>query len=261
MFALLSALLLLSGCSTLPSGRGWGEDATIRPGWERVKESAANAARDPWTWVPLAGSAVFQVDDWDRRVSDWARDNTPVFGSQNNAENWSDDLRSASTYAYYASVLATPSGSEPGEWFLNKAKGTLVQAGAVAATGLLTTELKAATDRERPNGEGRESFPSGHTSSSAVHTSLAARNLESLNLGPHTRVALNVGLHALTIGTSWARIEAGWHFPSDTLFSMALGNFLAKFTNDAFLGLSQHNAAVAITTADGGAVLQWQVRF
>src|SRR5919106_962014 len=83
----------LAGCGTLPAGRGWGEDATFRPGLERVRESAVNAVRDPWVWAPLAGAAVFQVDDWDRRTSDWAREHTPVFGSQQSAEDWSDDLR------------------------------------------------------------------------------------------------------------------------------------------------------------------------
>ena len=51
------------------------------------------------------------------------------------------------------------------------------------------------------------------------------------------RRTLDVGLYALTIGTSWSRIEAGWHYPADTLFGMALGNFMASFVNDAFLGL------------------------
>ena len=81
----LSVLLIvvsLSACGTLPSGEGWGEDATFTPGWERVHDSAVNAARDPWVWGPLIGAAAFQIDDWDRRTSDWAREHTPVFGSQ-----------------------------------------------------------------------------------------------------------------------------------------------------------------------------------
>lgn len=260
-FAVACVVFTLSGCSTLPSGRGWGEDATILPGWDRVRESAVNAARDPWTWAPLAAAAAFQIDDWDRETADWAREHTPVFGSPESAEDWSDDLRSASSLAHYVTILATPGGPEPVEWLLNKAKGTLVQVAAVSATGSITQELKRAVDRERPNGLAGESFPSGHTSSSAVHTSLASRNLESIQLGPRTRLALDAGLRTLTIGTSWARIEAGWHFPSDTLFSMALGNFIAAFANDAFLGTSEQGAALAVTTTDGGAVLQWQIRF
>ena len=65
----------------------------------------------------------------------------------------------------------------------------------------------------------------------------------------------------LAIGTSWARIEAGWHYPSDTLFSMALGNFIASFVNDAFMGLSESSSALALQVVDEGAVLTVQLRF
>lgn len=250
--------VFLSGCGTLPSGAGWGEDATFTPGWERVRESAANAARDPWVWAPLIGAAAFQIDDWDRRTSDWAREHTPVFGSQQSAEQWSDDLRTASAIAHYATIVATPSGDEPAEWILNKAKGTLVGVAAVSSTVFITNTMKSGFDRERPNGQGGESFPSGHTSSSAVHTRLASRNLQSIDMNQRTRTALDVGLYALTLGTSWARIEAGWHYPSDTLFSIALGNFVASFVNDAFLGVE---TPFTITAHAEGAVVEWRRRF
>lgn len=259
--AIILCALLLSACGTLPNGKGWGEEATLTPGWERVRESAANAAKDPWTWGPLIGAAAFQVDDFDRRTADWAREHTPVFGSQSSAEQWSDDLRSASSFAHYATILATPSGDAPGEWLVNKLKGTLVGVAAVSATGQITNLMKEEFDRERPNGLTGESFPSGHTSSSAVHTQLASRNLQSIQMSDATRGALDVGLHALTIGTSWARIEAGWHYPADTLFSMALGNFIASFVNDAFMGLSPSQPALAVQVVDDGAVLRLQLRF
>ena len=255
---LFTGLLALAGCGTLPSGETWGENATFTPGWERVRDSAVSAAHDPWIWGPLIGAAAFQIDDWDRRTSDWAREHTPVFGSQSSAEDWSDDLRSASALAHYATIAATPSGDEPAEWLIDKAKGTLVSVAAVSSTVLITNTLKHAVDRERPNGEGTESFPSGHTSTSAVHTRLAARNVQSIDASPRTQRMLNVGLYALTIGTSWSRIEAGWHYPSDTLFSMALGNFIASFVNDAFLGV---NAPIALSATTEGATLQWGWQF
>ncbi|MET0534636.1 MAG: phosphatase PAP2 family protein [Steroidobacter sp.] len=253
--------LLLSACGTLPNGKRWGEDATLLPGWERVQTSAINAAKDPWTWGPLLGAAAFQIDDFDERTSDWARDHTPVFGSQRSAEQWSDDLRSASSFAHYASILATPGGEQPGEWIVSKVKGTLVGVAAVSATGQITNRLKDATDRERPNGQDGESFPSGHTSASSVHTRLASRNLKSIAMSDGTRTTLDIGLHALTFGTSWARIEAGYHYPADTLFSMALGNFLASFFNDAFMGLPEGNAGLAFQAIEDGAVVRWHARF
>ena len=61
----------------------------------------------------------------------------------------------------------------------------------------------------------------------------------------------------------WARIEAGWHYPSDTLFSMALGNFIASFVNDAFLGLQndESGATVSASVVRDGAVVHWSWRF
>lgn len=251
----LTLVLLLAGCSTLPSGRGWGEDATIAPGWERIGDAARNAASDRWVWIPLIGAAVFQIDDWDRRTSDWAREHTPVFGSQDDARQWSDDLRDASAIVHYATVMLMPSGETPTDWLWNKTKGALVQVAAVSATANVTSQLKDATDRERPNSQALESFPSGHTSSSAVHTRLASRNLRALDLSPRTRTALDAGLYALTIGTSWARIEAGWHYPADTLAGMAIGNFLASFFNDAFLGSGTGGPTVQLRSLDGGAMV------
>lgn len=254
-------LVICTGCGTLPDGRRWGQDATFTPGYERIRESAANAARDPWVWAPLVGAAVLQVDDWDRRTADWAQERTPVFGSQRSAEDWSDHLRTASVLAHYATLAATPSGATPSEWLVDKARGTLVHVATVSGTVLATRTLKTTVDRDRPNGLGSESFPSGHTSTSAVHTRLASRNLESIQMSPTARTSLDVGLYALTIGTSWARIEAGWHYPSDTLVGMALGNFIASFVNDAFLGLERDAARIGLVPVERGAMLQLSVPF
>jgi membrane-associated phospholipid phosphatase len=170
-------------------------------------------------------------------------------------------LRTASVVAHYATIVATPGGDDFGDWLANKAKGTLVDVAAVSATTAITRSLKKAVGRERPNGADDESFPSGHTSSSAVHTRLASRNLRSIDMPVAARRTLDVGLYALTIGTSWSRIEAGWHFPADTLFSMALGNFMASFVNDAFLGLDSSQASLTLATTPDGAIVQWRMRW
>lgn len=256
-----TAIATLAGCGTLPDGRLWGADATLTPGWERVRSSAIEAARDPWVWGPLAGAAAFQVDNWDHRVSDWARDNTPVFGSTENARQWSDYLRDASEWANYLTIIATPGGGDAGDWMIAKSKGVLVQAAAASATNFATRELKKTFDRDRPNGADRESMPSGHTSESAVHSRLASRNLASIEMEPGTRRALDAGLTAFTIGTSWARIEAGWHYPSDTLVGMALGHFIGSFVNDAFLGLEDSRASVAFAPHPDGFALSWRWAF
>jgi len=257
----IAACAGLCGCATLSNGRAWGEDATARPDWNRVRDSAVKAAKDPWVWAPLAGAALFQVDDFDRRTADWARTHTPVFGSPHNADQWSDDLRSASSIIHYVTIAATPGGDDMEEWMLSKGKGALVQIAAVAATGATTQALKSTAGRERPNGVDDKSFPSGHTASSSVHTRLAAENLRAMDLDPRVERSLDIGLAALTIGTGWARIEAGQHYPSDTLVGMALGNFIGSFVNNAFLGLDQSRTSVALAPIDQGVLVSWACRF
>ena len=252
------ALLVLAGCATLPDDRGWGEDATIAPGWGTVRAAALDAVRTPRFWGPLAGAAVFQINGWDRKVSNWARTHTPVFGSQANAAEWSDRLRSASAYAYVASVLATPSGSEPGPWMLDKFKGTTVGLAAIAVTDGESRMLKDVTARERPNGQDEQSMPSSHASRSAVLTQLTERNLESIPMPLAIRRTLDIGLDALTYGTAWARVESGFHFPSDTLVGISIGNFNGAFFNDAFLGVGTRGGGLTLNVVPqpGGAVLR-----
>ncbi|MFO7305594.1 MAG: phosphatase PAP2 family protein [Gammaproteobacteria bacterium] len=251
-------VLLCTGCSTLPSGRGWGGEATLTPSWSRVGTAAREAASDPWVWAPLVGAALVQIDDWDRRAAAWACRHTPVFGSQSDAERWSDDLRDASAALHYVTIAVMPSGQTAGEWLLNKARGTLVQVAAVSATANLNSRLKDISDRRRPNGSDTQSFPSGHTSAAAVHMRLASENMHALDLAPGVTRALDIGFYALTIGTSWSRIEAGYHYPSDTLVGMALGHFLASFVNGAFLG-NDAPVQVAFHAADGGGLLSVSV--
>ena len=97
------------GCATLSNGRGWGQDATLTPGWRRVESAAVKAVLDPETWAPLAGAVLLQVENADTRIADWAADNTPLFGSAGTASRWSDDLLLATESAYWLSVLITPS--------------------------------------------------------------------------------------------------------------------------------------------------------
>ncbi len=257
----LLAVFLVSGCSSLPDGHRWGEDATYRPGWDRIRYSAIEAVRDPRVWIPAVGAGVLQIDDMDEQISEWAVDHTPVFGSPRNADDWSDGLRVASALAYHASVLATPSGEDRASWFGNKAKGYLVGITAVGATALATQQLKTSVGRQRPDASDEDSFPSGHASTTAAFARLTSRNLRYLETGDRTRHALSLGLDGITFATAWARVESGEHFPSDTLVGIALGNFIAAFVNDAFLGTGDSGAGVHLATTPDGALVSWRVRF
>jgi membrane-associated phospholipid phosphatase len=257
----LAALIALSGCAT-SGARDWGADATWHPSLAALRSAAADAAKDPHVWVPLAGAALFQIGGWDRKVSNWARDSTPVFGSQRAAQNWSDHLRTASSVAYFATVLVTPDPDDPGEWLRDKTQGLAVGLGAIAVTGLATSTLKDVTGRTRPNGQGTNSFPSGHTSHSAVLTGLARDNLDAIDMSPRARITLDAGLDALTVGTAWARVEAGAHFPSDTLVSMALGSFISRSFDGALLGApTPRRLAWTVSPVLRGFELQLELRY
>jgi hypothetical protein len=251
----------LAGCATLPDGSRWGDNASFSVGWDRTADAALQAAKSPWVWAPLAGAAVMQIDNWDHRVSNWAVDNTPVFGSVSSASNASDILQVSAGVGYLASVLATPSGDAGPEWWSAKLDGGLVGLGAIAATSVATEGLKVGVGRERPNG-GSDSFPSGHTSFAAVADTMTVRNLASIPMNGTARTALTIGADALTFATGWARVEAGAHYPSDVLVGMSIGNFFGQMFDDAFLGddLSQR-LSLSFEPARGGGEIAWNWRF
>jgi len=255
--ASLCGLLALAGCATLPNGRNWGEDATVQPGWQQVGRAALAALEAPGFWLPLAGAAALQIDNWDHRMSSWARRETPIFGSQQSATDWSDRLRSASAYAYFATVAVTPGGEAPGAWLLDKTQGLAVGAAAILVTDEASALLKRASARERPNGQDDESMPSSHASRSAVLTELARRNMQWVGVSAAARGVIDGGLTALTLATGWARVEAGFHYPSDVLVGMAMGDFNGAFFNDAFMGLPQASqVAFAVEPVRAGVLLR-----
>jgi len=258
---LMVVVVFLCGCAT-PGPHAWGEEVSFAPGTQRLRDAASSAVRSTRVWVPLAGAALLQINGWDRKVSDWARENTPVFGSEHNASDWSDRLEIASAVSYFATALATRGPEDPDAWWRDKGRGLAVGLGAIACTGAATTMLKYATGRTRPNGDSTESFPSGHTSFVAVTTGLASDNLRDIDLSDGVRRGLVLGLDSLTISTAWSRVEAGAHFPADTLAGMALGYFFSAFADDAFLhGASDRRVALTLVPVRGGAELQWQLAY
>jgi len=254
--------MCLTGCAALPGGRRLGEDVTVSPGWERVRAAAVEAARDPWVWASLAGAAGLQINSWDRKLSDWAIRETPLFGSASNAVSWSDDLQSAAVLSDAATILLAAGGDDARSWMVNKAKGYAVDLAAASVAIGTTHVLKTAVGRTRPSGANDESFPSGHTTTAATYDRLAARNLEYFDISTVARQRLTYGLDALTIATAWARVEAGAHYPSDTLFSIALGNFCANFFKNAFMGSEgDRKQDLAVVPSQDGLMLRYSARF
>jgi membrane-associated phospholipid phosphatase len=232
---LLPLLLLAAGCGTMSNGRAWGQDATVRPGWARIRTSAARAALDPQTWGPLVAAALLQVDDADHRISDWAVDHTPIFDSPEDAEDARHWTGTALDATFYVSLAATPSGDEPGTWMANKVRGGLVEFAGAGLADLWVDPLKKRTGRKRPNEENDKSFPSSHATRSAIDVTLAVRNIDAMDLPDPARVGLKTGVYSLGAISAWCRVEAAGHYPSDVLAGWALGHFWTAFIHDAFL--------------------------
>jgi membrane-associated phospholipid phosphatase len=246
VFVVLFLAGATAGCGTLASGRGWGQDATLSPGWARIEEAAWNAAASPATWAPAAGALAFRADHADQNVSDWAAKHTPVFGSQDNANRMSDYMLDAAGSAWVASGVAAPSGDNAQDWIEAKAKGFGVEGGAGAVTLGLVDVLKNSTHRMRPDGSNNQSFPSGHAAGAAFFSTAASRNIEALSWSAGATTATQIGLGTLTLATAWARVEAKKHYPSDVLAGIAIGHFFGAFLTDAFLGLDNPRHAVVL---------------
>ena len=119
--ALLIILLLVSGCTTTAKPV-LGEAVTITPGWSRLKQSGSQAFRDPHVWAALLGAVLLQVDDLDKKLSDQLREHTPVFGSEQKANEASDDFESLTKLAYISTAILVPGPETTGAWFSSKAK-------------------------------------------------------------------------------------------------------------------------------------------
>lgn len=234
--------IVLSGCSTLPNGRGWGQDAIYPVRWERIKQAAQHAITDPMTWITAGGAAVLAIDDWDNRVADWAAAQTPVFGSTQRAEDSSDLFLNLLRSEAYTTLLLTPSGADPVAWPVTKARGLGVEYAAIKATAAATDIIKSTANRKRPDGSDRRSFVSGHASFAGSSLRLANRNLDAMEMPGWARTTMKTGNYLALGGTAWARVEARQHHPSDVLAGVCLGNLLTLFIHDAFMNLPEDTA-------------------
>jgi membrane-associated phospholipid phosphatase len=238
---------LLTGCVSVTERGYWGDNVRW-PSGRHLGDAALDAARSPHTWVPLAGALLLGVTDLDDEISDWATDKTPLFGS--NADSASDQLRDLNVAAYLATALLAPSDSVAG-----KVRGLAVGGAALVLEDQIVGVLKDVTGRERPNGQNDLSMPSGHTSMAAASATLAAANLDYIGMPGWSRQTLKISLYGVAAGTGWARVEAEKHYPSDVLVGYAIGQFVARFMQNAFFAGQAGNGLVSYRVLPGGGAL------
>lgn len=236
----------------------WGSNATVTPGWERVRQSARDAATSPHTWVPLAGAALFSIRDFDEQTVEWASSHNPIFGNRKDAKDTSDLLADISAVNYVVSAIAVPSRSVS-----DKFKGVAIGLTAGGINDHVTSGLKSAVGRQRPDRPKNNSFPSKHASGATLAATLAARNIDHIPISGRSQQVWKWSSWSIAGMTAWARVEARRHFPSDVLAGYALGYFLGAFINDAFITpAAGDRARLSFRSGlDGGMQVTFQMEF
>ena len=230
-----SVLAAVAGCASSPP---------------RLGEAALAAAKSPRTWVPLAGAAVLSVGDLDDSLSDWAADERPLFGGR--AAAVSDDLRNAAVAGFFVTALAIPADRER-----QRRIGWGVT--ALYAQGGVVEGLKDVVGRQRPDGSGDRSFPSGHAGVASGAATLGQSNLRALDIAPGWRRSASIGFEALAVGTAWARMEAEKHHAADVLAGYAIGHFITAFVTEAFIEPGLPAAELSFQGFGNGGVLRLTV--
>ena len=243
---------LLTSCASI-DGPGFGDGASLTPGFERFKQKFFKTVRRPELWGPLAAAVVLQVDDMDSRLAKSIHEDKPLFGSTQNARDASDDLRELTKINYLGTAIVAPVGNNE-NWLGTKSKLLIAELAGVSTTQSITGRLKDSTERERPDDSNYGSFPSGHASKASVQAQFAIINTRHLPLQENTKRLMNIGFNSLSIGTAWSRIEAEKHYPSDVLAGWALGYFIAEMTSVFIEGEAQQSQISAHISPD-----EWQI--
>lgn len=236
------------GCSTYPRQA------------ERYQRVAIDALRDPYTSMPLVGGLLFSIGGLDRRSSDWAQKETPIFGSPSRALKESSGLRDAVDHGASLLILTAPVKKEQ-NWLYAKGVSFANAGSSLILTRSTTFMLKRRVSRMRPNGVSRDSFPSDHSASSFNYAAVGRRFNHTASYDDTIKSGIDYGLNLTAMGAAWARVEAGVHYPSDVLFGAALGNFFGLFIYDAFLGGESGHTRLSFNPYTGGPQLTLSGRF
>ncbi len=239
----------------MQNGRRWGEDAFSSPTLKKVGQSAFRALMDWRTLVPAAGALILAIDHFDTRVSDWAGQNHPIFGSESGARTASDILYAGTYLEAIGTTFATPSGEDSKEWKIAKAKGFGAELLAFGTTAGTTVLLRDTIQRTAPDGRTNQ-FPSGHAALGVGNLTLSNRNLNYIPMSDKARIPIQVGNIAYATALCWARVEARDHYPTDVLVGAALGHFINAFIYDAFMNLPENkNFGISVSPKRGGALV------
>lgn len=115
----------------------------------------------------------------------------------------------------------------------------------IVISSALTGGLKAATHRTRPNGEDRNSFPSGHASSSFMWATVIAREY---------RWRAGIPAYALAAYVAASRLQTQNHHLTDVMAGSAIGYIVGRTVTRQPSGLEGGRVRWSLAPIDGGGV-------
>lgn len=134
----------------------------------------------------------------------------------------------------------------------------------------VTEILKHTFPRQRPDGSGNDSFPSGHTSFAFTMATFLGRRIDDLGDGWYTGLGYLAYIPAAYVGID--RSEANRHWPSDVAVGALLGFVLSNVVYDAHYGTPRHEGISGHSSGprwsvepsvseDGGSMVELVMRF
>lgn len=214
-------------------------------------------------WGPLLGAGVISAAGWDQKISHWASTENPVYGSQQNADNYSNGFNKVLRFETYTSVFLTPSWEEDGQWtdyVFKKAKGYLVVRFSYSSARDFNNKIRSFTFRERPNEAGNDSFPSGHATTIGAGRNLTTKNISTIKMNEDLKKTINIINTTMAAGGIWARVEGNRHYPTDVLVGYSLGHFVSGFIYDSLMNLDKEETFTFYPT-NKGAIALYEIRF
>ncbi len=249
--AAISIIVFMAGCTTAHRQYSWGKDPVWPPDKEKIKKAALDALIDPQTFIPAAGALLFASTNWDDTVTDHLSQSNPVFGSQTNANDYSNYMLWGLIGETVVTGMSVPGDTNFYHRDTGMTRMLLVEGASMGTSFLAASGLKNLVNRTRPNGN-PQSFPSGHATAAFGATTLTNRNLDMIDMSNGVRSALQVGNILLATSVGWARVEADRHYPSDVLAGAALGHFVSAFIYNSFADGEDDNFGFMVTPYERG---------
>jgi len=201
-------ILIVSGCST------------------RTQDAAYTAATDVMTWAPLVTGATLDATTWDDDLTD------SIYKKDKNDKTFSED--DADSLRMFSAAITYSTAAFVDENSTTKFKRFAVQSGALYA-GRFTVEQMNKYKHTSPDGKYDEAFGSNHAVTPFVAAALTRRNIRQIDIPIWSKYSINTFSYLSATGSAYERVEEGLHSVSDQMYSIAIGNFIALFINDAFM--------------------------